>query len=94
MTATSMPTLAVGDTVKVGNGKQRWVVLTVEPGDMYGVHWVKRTGRNSYREIIRTERRDRLTFVRKGNAEQDRHVKNCRDFGWHGTEKCYCGGAS
>ncbi len=85
------PVIEVGDTVKIGDGRQRWVVLTVEPGDMYGVLWYRRHNRHAATEIIRTEHRDRLTFLRKGNAEQDRHVKNCKDLGWHGTPNCYCG---
>lgn len=84
------PVIEVGDTVKIGNGKQKWAVLTVEPGDRYGVLWYRKLSRNSAREIIRTEPRDRLTFVRKGNAEHDKHVKNCKEMGWHDTPNCYC----
>lgn len=84
--------IEVNDTVRLGNGKQKWIVTGLNPdrgtADLY---WSRSTSRTTAHSIQQTVKTERLTLLRKGNADQDRDRRVCTDFGWHGTDQCYCG---
>lgn len=79
-------TIEEQDTVRIGAGKQRWIVEAIQ-GDSCEVSWCRRVDRNTTRTRTRTEQRSNLTLVRKGNTDQDA----CKKLGWHGTNLCCCG---